>query len=376
MCKVLILLLAASAAFAADYLMLVGTYTAGQSSKGIYAYRFAPSSGKVTPLGLAVDAVNPSFLAIHPNKKFVYAVSEISRNASGERVGAVASYSLDRKSGKLTFLNAVSSKGAGPCHVMVDKTGKTVLVANYGGGSVAALPIQANGSLGEATSFVQHKGEVHLPKRQGGPRGHSANISKDNRFAVVADLGLDQLLVYRLDPGKGTLTPNNPPFAKVAPGSGPRHFMFHPSGKYGYVINEIASTVTAFSYGAARGAFTELQTITTIPKDFTEENNTAEVQVHSSGKFLYGSNRGHDSIAVFAIDGRKGTLTPVEIVKTQGETPRNFAIDPTGKYLFAENQKSNNIVVFRIDPSTGKLTPTGEKLEAGAPVCIKFVAAK
>jgi len=365
---------AAKPAAKGEYLVYIGTYT-GKKSKGIYAYRFQAATGKLTSLDLVADTPNPSFLAVHPNRRFLYAVSEIA-SYEGQKTGAVSAFSIDPETGKLTFLNKISSRGSGPCYLVVDKTGKNVLVANYGGGSVAVLPVKEEGSLGEASAFVQHTGSSVNPKRQQGPHAHSINVSPDNRFAVVADLGLDQVLVYRFDPAKGSLAANDPPFAKVNPGAGPRHFAFHPSGRFAYVINELQSTVTAFAYNAPGGVLKELQTISTLPKDFAGNNSTAEVQAHPSGKFLYGSNRGHDSITVFAIDARKGTLTPLEQVSTQGKTPRNFGIDPTGSYLIAANQGSDNIVVFRIDPKTGRLSPTGQTLEVGSPVCVKFVATK
>jgi 6-phosphogluconolactonase len=358
-----------------DYFVYIGTYT-GPASKGIYAYRFHPADGKLTSIGLAAETTNPSFLAIHPNGRFVYSVSEMD-NYNGQKTGAVSAFSIDPQSGKLTLLNTVSSKGGGPCHVLVDKTGKNVLVANYGTGSVASLPVKEDGSLGEASAFVQHTGSVALPERQGGPHAHSVNLSADNRFMIATDLGLDEALVYRFDAAKGSLTPNDPPFAKVAPGSGPRHFAFHPTEKYAYTINEISSTVTAFRYDRARGSLQEIQTVSSLPKDFSGKNNsTAEIAVDRQGKFLYGSNRGHNSIAVFAIDPHKGTLTPVEYTSTQGKTPRNFAIDPTGAYLFAANEGSGNIVLFHIDRQTGRLTPAGQTLEVGAPVCVTFVPAR
>jgi len=352
-------------------LVYIGTYT-GEKSQGIYVYNFDLASGKLTALGLAAEAVSPSFLAVHPNRRFVYAVSEISAY-EGQKSGAVSAFAIESGSGKLTFLNKVASRGAGPCHVSVDRTGKYVLVANYGSGSVAALPIKEGGRLGEATSFVQHAGSSVNPRRQQSPHAHSINLSPDNRFAVVADLGLDQLLVYRFDIANGTLAPNDPPFARVSPGAGPRHFAFHPGGRYAYVINELQSTVTAFAYDSVRGTFQDLQTISTLPKDFAGTNYTAEVQVHPTGKFLYGSNRGHDSIAVFAVDARKGSLSLVENVPTQGKTPRNFGIDPTGSFLIAANQAGHNLVVFRIDRKTRRLTPTGQTVEVYSPVCVKFV---
>ncbi len=354
-----------------EYLVYFGTYT-GQKSKGIYAYRFDGATGRLTPLGLVAETTNPSFLAVHPNRRFLYAVSEIA-NYEGQKSGAVSAFALDPRTGKLTFLNQVSSRGADPCYLVVDKTGKHVLVANYSGGSVAAFPVRADGRLGEASALVQHAGGSVNPERQQGPHAHSINLSPDNRFAIAADLGLDQLLVYRFDPTKGSLAADSPAFAKVNPGAGPRHFAFHPSGRFAYVINEMQSTVSAFAYDAAGGVLPALQTISTLPKDFAGKNDTAEVQVHPTGRFLYGSNRGHDSIAVFAIDAEKGTLTPVEYVATRGKTPRNFGIDPTGSFLFAANQDSDNIVVFRINPDSGRLTPTGQVVEVPSPVCVKFV---
>lgn len=350
----------------------VGTYT-GPKSRGIYAYRF-DADGRLTPLGLVAESVNPSFLAVDPRHRFLYAVNEIS-DFGGQKSGAVSAFAIDRGTGKLTFLNQVSSRGAGPCHVALDKTGKYVLVANYEGGSVAVFPVLPDGRLGDASAFDQHQGHGVNPQRQQGPHAHSIALSPDNRFALAADLGLDELLVYRFDATRGSLAANRPPFAKLHPGAGPRHFDFSPSGKFVYVISEMGSTVTAFSYDAAGGVLRALQTLSTLPKDFKGENTTAEVQVHPSGKFLYGSNRGHDSIAVFAIHARNGTLTPTEHVLTQGKTPRNFAIDPTGSYLFAANQDSNNIVVFRIDSQTGHLTPTGQVLEVPSPVCVTFATA-
>jgi 6-phosphogluconolactonase len=357
-----------------DYFVYIGTYTR-EDSKGIYAYRFHPADGKLTPIGLAAETTNPSFLAIHPSGRFVYSVSEVD-SSGGENAGAVSAFRIDPQSGKLTLLNTVSSKGAGPCHVLVDKTGKNLLVANYSSGSVASLPLKSDGSLSEASAFIQHKGSSVDPQRQQGPHAHSVNLSADNRFMIATDLGLDQALVYRFDAAKGLLTPNDPPFAKLNPGAGPRHFAFHPKGNYAYVINEIQSSVTAFHYDRARGAFHELQTVSTLPKDFSGRNSTAEVEVDRNGKFLYGSNRGQDTIAVFAIDSRKGTLTPVENTPTQGKTPRNFAIDPTGRYLFAANQGSGSVVLFRIDQKTGHLTPAGQKLDVPLPVCVTFVAVR
>src|SRR5215468_1156343 len=364
---------AAQAPHKGNYLFYIGTYTEnGSKSKGIYAYRYDAATQEITPLGLAAETTNPSWVALHPNGRFLYAVNEV-QNYNGPNSGGVSAFAIDRATGKVTFLNEVSSRGADPCYVTVDKAGKFVLVANYSGGSVAAFPISDDGKLGESSAFVQHTGHGINPKRQEAAHAHSIDLSPDERFAFVDDLGLDQLLIYKFDKGKGSLKPGNPPFAKLDAGAGPRHFALHPSGQYAYVVSELASTVTAFSFASRAGTFNRIQTISALPEDFKGENDDAEIEVHPSGKFLYASNRGHDSIAVFSIDPAKGTLTPVEHTPTQGKTPRNFAIDPTGALLFAENQESNNIVVFRIDPNTGKLTATGKTLEVGQPVCIKFV---
>ena len=366
---------AAAPASHKSYFMYVGTYTAeGSTSKGIYVYRFDPAGGGLTALGLAAPTTNPSFLAVHPNHRFLYAVNEIG-NYKGEKSGGVSAYAIDAATGKLNLINEVASKGADPCYITVDKTGKYVLVANYTSGSVAAFPIRDDGGLGEASAFVQHTGHGTNPERQEGPHAHSIDLSPDNHFAIVDDLGLDETLVYRFDSASGSLTANDPPFAKSAPGAGPRHFVFAPNGKFAYMISEMASNVSVFQYDAAGGVLHPLQTIAALPKDFTGKNDDAEIAVHPSGKFLYASNRGHDSITVYAIDPAKGTLALVEHVSTKGQSPRHFAIDPTGSLLFAENEKSDNIVAFHIDKKTGRLTATGKTLDVSQPVCIQFVPA-
>jgi 6-phosphogluconolactonase len=356
------------------YLFYVGTYTQdGGKSKGIYAYRYDAAAQEVTSLGLAAETTNPSWVALHPNGRFLYAVNEV-QNYNGPNSGGVSAFAIDRATGKLTFLNEVASRGADPCYITVDQSGKYVLVANYTGGSIAAFPISDDGKLRNASAFVQHNGHGLNPKRQEAAHAHSIDLSPDERFAFVDDLGLDQLLVYKFDKSKGSLKPNNPPFAKLDAGAGPRHFALHPSGRFAYVVSELASTVTAFSVDLKVGMLHRSQSISTLPDDFKGENDDAEIRTHPSGKFLYASNRGHDSIAVFAIDSSKGTLTTIEHTSTGGKTPRSFEIDPTGTLLFAENQQSNNIVIFRIDEKTGKLTPTGKVLEVGQPVCVKFLA--
>jgi 6-phosphogluconolactonase len=356
-----------------DYVAYIGTYT-GKNSKGIYAFQFDASTGKLTPLGLAVETVSPSYLAIHPNHQFLYAVNEMG-DFGGQKAGAVSSFSIDRGTGKLTFLNKVSSRGPGPCHLSLDKTGKNLLVANYDGGSVAVYPVEPDGRLREASTFIQHTGSSVNKERQEAPHAHCIFTSPDNRFALAADLGLDKVLVYRFDAARGTLTPNNPAFGKTPPGAGPRHFAFHPNGKYVYVINEIQCTLSTFAYDAARGAMQLKDTVSTLAKGYnvTADDSTAEIEVHPSGKFVYGSNRGHDSIAVFAVDPAEGTVNRVEIVSTMGKTPRGFAIDPTGAFLVAANQDSDSLVVFHINQENGRLTPTGQKLEAYSPVSVEFM---
>ncbi|HTQ60750.1 MAG TPA: lactonase family protein [Candidatus Solibacter sp.] len=358
-----------------QYIAYVGTYTTKTNSKGIYAYRFDPAKGRLTPIGVAAEATDPSFLAVHPNGKFLYAVNEIG-NFNGEVSGAVSAFSIDAKTGSLKFLNQVPTRGAGPCYISVDKTGAYVLVANYDSGSIASFPVHFDGSLGTASGFVQHSGSGPNKERQEGPHAHWIGTSPDNRFALAVDLGLDQVIVYGFDGSSGVFTPLLSGFAKVKPGSGPRHLAFHPNGEFGYVVSEMASTVTVFSYKDKTGSFTSpLQTISTLPSGFSGKNDAAEIAVYPSGKFLYTSNRGHDSIAAFAIDQKKGTLKSLGQVLTGGKTPRHFVIDPTGAYLLAENQESNNVVVFHIDSATGSLTPTGQTIEVPSPVCITFVAA-
>ena len=355
-----------------QFLVYVGTYT-GAKSKGIYVCRLNAATGKLTPPELAAETVHPTFLAIHPDQRFLYAANEIGNFGGKKNVGAVGAFAIQPDTGKLRLLNQSATGGSGPCHVVVDATGKCVLTANYGGGSIAALPIKDDGSVGQATAFIQHTGSSVNKKRQEAPHAHCVTLDAANQFAFVCDLGLDKVMIYKLDPDKGSLVANTPAFAVVKPGAGPRHLAFHPFGRFAYVINELDSTVTAFEHDAVRGALKELQTLTTLPDNFQGQNTTAEVELHPTGRFLYGSNRGHDSIVVYAVNKRTGKLTWVEHQSTQGKTPRNFATDPTGQCLLAANQGTDNLVVFRIDAQTGRLTPTGQTLEIGAPVCVKFV---
>lgn len=350
----------------------IGTYT-GAKSRGIYVARFDSATGKLGAPELAVETKNPSFLAIHPNQHWLYAVGEVD-SFSGRRTGAVSALSIDAGNGKLALLNQQPSGGAGPCHLAVDRSGACVLAANYGSGSIVALPIQADGRLGEPSAVIQHHGSSVNPQRQAGPHAHFITPDPANRFALVSDLGLDKVLVYRLDPARGALAANDSPWAAVKPGSGPRHLAFSPNGRWVYLINEMASTLTAFAYDPQRGALKELQTVSTVSEEFKGKNICAEVQVHPSGKFVYASNRGHNSIAVFAVGPQSGKLVFVERRPSGGKTPRYIGLDPTGQWLLAANQDSDNLVVFRVDAETGRLSPTGQSIKVGSPVCAVFVA--
>jgi 6-phosphogluconolactonase len=349
------------------FLAYAGTYTSKTNSKGIYAYRYDGETGKLSPLGVAGESADPSFVAVHPSGKFLYAVNEAGKNSM------VSAFALEPKTGKLTLLNQLPALGEDPCYISFDKTGKFALVANYTSGNVVVFPILPDGKLGEHTALVQDAGTLGPNKeRQDGPHAHWIETTPDNRLALAADLGLDEVLVYKFNVAKGTLAPNDPPFARLKAGSGPRHIAIRPGGKFVYVVSELSSTVTAFRFNARAGTLHELQTVTTLPKEFSGRNDTAEIALHPSGRFLYASNRGHESIAVFAIHATKGTLTFVANVPTGGKEPRHFAIDPGGNYLLAENQLSNNIVVFKIDLASGGLTPTGDVIDVPSPVDLAF----
>ncbi len=361
-----------SAAKSSRFWVFVGTYTGGKS-KGIYRCAFDANTGKLGAAELVAETANPSFVALDPKQRFLYAVGELDK-FEGKRSGCVTAFAIDRASGALKQLNQKPSRGAAACHLVVDKAGKHVLVANYSGGNATVLAIEDDGRLGEETAFVQHIGKGEDPARQEAPHAHSINLDAKNRHAFVADLGLDKVLIYRFDAATGKLEKNDPPAVRVAAKSGPRHFAFHPNGRYAYVINEMANTVTAMKYDADKGTLTPIQTMTTLPEGYDKPTWTAEVQVHPSGKFLYGSNRGHNSIAVFTIDEKTGQLTASGRQAAGIKTPRNFGIDPTGKFLLVANQDGDSILVFRIDPKTGALKPTGEKAEVGKPVCVKFMS--
>jgi len=347
--------------------VFVGTYT-GKKSQGIYRAELDTATGKLGKAELAAEIASPSFLAIHPERTHLFCVCELT----GKRAGGVASFKLDAKTGALKPINQQSSVGGGPCHITSDKAGKNVLIANYGGGSAAVLPVDKDGKLGEASSFVQHTGSSVNKGRQEAPHAHSVNLDKDNKFAVVADLGLDKLLVYKFDSAKGTITANDPAALDLAPGAGPRHFAFHPNGKFAYTNNELDSTVTALAYDADKGSFTKLNTLSTLPAEH-KGNSTAETVVHPNGKFVYVSNRGHNSIAIFEVNESTGEL---KAAGHQGEgvkIPRNFNIDPTGKWMIVANQAGDSLIVYEIDEKTGQLKPTVQSVEVGSPVCVRFV---
>jgi 6-phosphogluconolactonase len=343
----------------------IGTY-AGPKSQGIYHAELDLATGRLTQPELAAQLANCSFLNVDPSGARLFAVSD-----EGKKEGGVLAYAIDGPTGKLTRLGEQAACGSGPCHLVVDRSGRCVLVASYGTGTVAALAIHSDGSLANATSVIQHE-DTGSPKPRS-PHAHSINVDAANRIAVAADLGLDQLRLYRLDPEHAQLTPHDPPFVAVKSGSGPRHFAFHPGGKFAYSNMETTSEVIAFVYDESHGTLRERQTLSTLPTHFQGNNSTAEIQVHPSGRFVYVSNRGHDSIAMFSVDPQSGQLTALGHQSTEGKIPRNFGIDPTGQYLLAANQGSNNIVVFRIDGQSGRLTPTGQTIEVGMPVCVKFV---
>jgi 6-phosphogluconolactonase len=356
-----------SLANAAEPLVYVGTYTRGPS-RGIYAFRFNESTGKLTSLGVAAESKNPSFLAEHPNHRFLYAVNE------GGGSNAVSAFAIDAKSGKLTFLNEVPSGGNGPCHLALDHTGKWLGVANYGDGAMAIYPVQADGKLGDASTVEKHTGSSANRQRQAGPHAHEVVFSPDNKFLLLSDLGLDKIFVYKFDAATGKLTANDPPAGSVAPGAGVRHMAFHPNGRTLYAIDEIGNTITAFHWDPAKGTLDSFQAVPTLPEGFKGNSSTAEIAVNKAGTRVYGSNRGADSIAVFSVDPNKLTLTPLDHTPVMGKTPRDFVLDPSGKFLLAANQDSDDITIFKVHPNSGQLTPNGQPVkDAPAPVCVLFV---
>lgn len=348
-----------------SHLLFLGTYTKN-GSRGIYSVRLDSETGALSAPALAAETPDPAWITLSPDKKFLYAIHPSAPLAVGYAV-AVSSAAAT-----LTPLPAPSAPAAQPpSHLAVDATGRTLLAANYREGYVAAIPLHADGTLG-APAKIQHRGTGPNPKRQEAPHTHSVTLSPDNRHVIVCDLGLDKIFSYALDPATATLTPAAAPFVATTPGSGPRHFKFSIDGRFGYAITEMGGTIEAFTYTAATGALTPLQTISSVPADFTGLKWGAEVRVHPNGKFLYGSNRTHDSLAVFAIAPDTGRLTLLEIVPSGGKTPRNFALSPDGRWLVCAHQDSPDLTVFRVDPATGRLTPTTHTAPVPMCVCVLF----
>jgi 6-phosphogluconolactonase len=359
--------LAAGSAWAADYDVYVGTYTQGDS-KGIYRLTLDDKTGKLSEKSLSATTPNPSFLAMSPNGKYMFAVNETGPQ------GKVSSFSISPDSGALTFISDSSTRGDGPCHLSVDKGGRNIVAANYGGGSLAVIPVLPDGRLQPASDFIQHQGASVNKSRQSAPHAHGAFFDASGRYLYAPDLGLDQVKIYKLNEASGKLTPAQPPFGEVKAGSGPRHIALHPKANYAYVINEITCTITAFERDPGTGALKEMQSVSTLPEgaEFKPAYSTAEIEVHPSGKFLYGSNRGHDTIAVYAIEAKTGQLTLQQHISSGGKNPRAFALTPDGKWLIAANQNSANLVVFKVDGKTGKLSETGNTASVPFPVSILY----
>ena len=347
-----------------DFHLLIGTYTSGKS-EGIYVYKFNTNTGGFEAESIAKNVKNPSYLVISPDEKFVYSAGEIDKN------GAVYAFSFDKKSGNLTQLSTQSSNGNYPCFVEIDKTGKWVFAGNYGAGNLTVLPVEANGGLGKPIQTIQHEGKSINASRQEGPHVHSVNIAPNNVDVFVPDLGLDKIMTYSLDAKTGKLVAGNPPFTKMQDGSGPRHFTIHPNGKFAYVIQEISGEITVFDY--KKGSLTPIQTISTKPTGFTGDFNSADIHISPDGKFLYGSNRVHDSLVIYSIDSKTGKLIYVDHQSVMGKKPRNFMIDPTGRFVLVANQDSDNITIFKRDALKGTLTPTGKDISVPNPVCLKMI---
>jgi 6-phosphogluconolactonase len=354
----------------------VGTYTT--KGKGIYLFRLQTENLEVSqnitlvPLGVVAETPNPSFIELDLKRRLLFAVNEIDR-FEGKPTGAVSAFSIDSATGKLTLLNRRSSHGTGPCHLTLDKDARNLLVANYGGGSTVVLPVESDGRLGEATAVVQHTGKSVNPDRQKGPHAHCVKVDPANRFAFVCDLGLDKVLTYRFDARQGTITPGEPAFTPIKPGAGPRHMVFRPDGRFAYVTNELNSTITVFAYDAKAGVLKEIETVSTLPEYYDGPNATAEIDIHPTGKWLYVSNRGHNSVVLFSVDSQKGTLKYVEEQGTGGSKPRHFGIEPSAKHLAIANQDSDTVLVCRIDGENGRLKPSGVFASVPSPVCVQFL---
>ena len=367
----------------ADPLVFVGTYSepilfgTGQvlqgKGAGIHVFRFDPVTGVLVATAVAHGVRNPSYIAFDPARRFLYCVNEF-KEYEGKPSGAVSAFRIDPASGALAHLNSKASHGTDPCHLVVDATGRHVLVANFASGSVCVLPIHTDGALGDASQVIQHEGAGIDPMRQAGPHAHAVTIDCANRFVFVPDLGIDKVMIYAFDAATGTLSPNpEQRWIATAPGAGPRQLVMHPAGNFAYLINELNSTVTAYRYNQARGTLAELQTISTLPASFAGRSTCAEVQIAPSGQFLYGSNRGHDSIAIFAIDYSSGLMCMCGHEGTRGRIPRNFTLSADGAHIVAANQDTDDLYTFRVDPATGLPAWTGHRAHVGTPVCVQFL---
>jgi 6-phosphogluconolactonase len=360
-------------------LVYVGTFTETPAkSKGIYVFWLrtegndASQNATLVPLGVAAETPSPSFLALDTKRRLLFCVNEAD-TFNGKPGGGVSAFAIDPASGKLKLLNQRSSMGAGPCQLVLDKTGRNVLVANYQSGNVAVLPVGADGTLGEATCVIQDAGKGPNAKRQEGPHAHCVTMSPDNKFAFVCDLGIDKVMIFKFDAERGKLTPNEPAFVQTKPGAGPRHLVFHPNGKFAYLIHELDSTITTFAYDSQTGTLKELQTLSSLPGDYAGPNKAAEIAIVPSGKFLFASNRGNETVALFAIDSQTGTLKWVEEQNTGGKTPRQFGIEPSGRQLAICNQDSDTVLMCGIDGMTGRLKPSGILAQVPSPACAVFL---
>lgn len=349
----------------------VGTYGTGTEG-GIYFCRLDINSGEISLLKENRGIDNPSFLTVDSSNHFLFSVNETDKS-EGSNGGFVSSFAIEQSDGSLKLINEQPTLGGSPCYIISDPADKFLLVTNYSGGSIVVFPILDGGNIGRNIGFIQNTGRSIDPDRQKSPHPHSIVLSPDSRFAFVPDLGLDKILIYRFDQERGNLGTNPIPYAPLKPGAGPRHFAFHPNHKFAYVINELNSTITGFRYKQMNGKLAEIQTIGTLPEGFQGENYCADIHIHPDGKYLYGSNRGHNSIACYIIDQSNGKLEMIGCTSSRGDWPRNFAIDPSGQFLLAANQRSNDIFTFRINNETGELTPTGFSIEINQPVCIRFL---
>ncbi len=367
-CSLLMTTLVAGQVTNSEAFLLIGTYTSTSAGKseGIYVYKFNTATGEAVQVSKAITE-NPSYLAVSPDQRFVYAVNEGARDK-----GSISAFSFDKQMGSLEFLNSQPSGGDHPCYVSIDQTGKWVSSANYSGGSFAVFPAGKDGKLGSPTAVIKHEGYSVNTERQTAPHVHATVFSRDNKFLFVPDLGIDKVMIYSFNARNGRLTPAKIPFHLTEPGAGPRHFEFSPDGRYAYLMEEMTGSISAYNY--QKGELHLLQNISALPGDYTGTVGSADIHVSPDGKFLYASNRGEsNTIAIFKINPATGMLAPVGHQSTLGKTPRNFNFDPTGNFLLVANQNSDEIVVFKIDRETGLLTDTQKRIEVGKPVCIKWI---